>query len=438
MDFLQKIATAIRRDNLLREGERVLVALSGGADSVALLFALRALGYDVVAAHCNFHLRGEESDRDENFVRQLCFRESISLEVTHFSTEEEAQRRGVSIEMAARDLRYAWFSELLLDKGIRRVAVAHHREDNAETFLLNLVRGTGLRGLCGMRPLQGHVVRPLLPLSRKEIERWLQGQGFLYVQDSTNTDIAFKRNRVRHRLMPLLREFNPSVDDAIDRTIRHLRGVEQRERRAMAETLSNAIILPDGIALQTEYLKKNPSAEPLLHFLTQCYGFPPTVAEDIFAHMDISSGEIYETETHLATRTLNLIEIRRKPMPLGEVKLRFGKNLLPDGTLLTVRKADLSEFSKKRYISCIDAEKVHGALICRRVRKGDRFAPFGMRGSKLISDYLADRGYSRIERMSKLVVCDRQNILWVVGERTAGHCAITPETRQMIRIELER
>ena len=211
-----------------QEGSALFIALSGGADSTALLLIMKELGYNLRALHCNFHLRGEESDRDEAFVEELCKKQQVPLAVRHFKTVEEAKRRGISIEMAARDLRYEWFRTLSnsplkgenIDSlplregwGGSFVAVAHHREDQAETLLLNLLRGTGLLGLAGMQPKNGCIIRPLLCLSREEILEYLKSRGQSYVTDSTNSERIAQRNKVRLDVIPVLRNINPAVSD---------------------------------------------------------------------------------------------------------------------------------------------------------------------------------------------------------------------------------
>ena len=209
--MIDKVKTYIDREIGLPPEAFILVALSGGADSTALLLILKELGYKVHALHCNFHLRGEESNRDQVFVEELCKQIDVPLSVRHFQTEEEAKRRGISLEMAARDLRYDWFREDMKNLKASCIAVAHHRDDQAETLLLNLLRGTGLRGLAGMQPKHDGIIRPLLCLSREEVLDYLQERGQSFVTDSTNSERIAQRNKVRLDVIPLLREINSAV-----------------------------------------------------------------------------------------------------------------------------------------------------------------------------------------------------------------------------------
>ncbi|MBQ7420927.1 MAG: tRNA lysidine(34) synthetase TilS, partial [Prevotella sp.] len=395
--------------------------MSGGADSVFLLLVLRELGFRPVAAHCNFGLRGGESERDEAFVRDLCGREGVPLFVERFDTTGTARQRRVSVEMAARDLRYAWFAELLEREQLPCVAVGHHRDDNAETFFLNLVRGSGLRGLAGMRPRNGRVVRPLLEVTRAEIAEWLSRRGCGYVTDSTNADTAFRRNKVRHDLLPLFRELNPSFDDTLAATMRHLAVAEHYERRAVAELYDRHLrVLPDGVQLcHLPFLAGSPVAEAAIHSLLSAYGFAPAVARDVFAHLDCGAGRLHESATHIVESRSMELEVRRKPVRFGSEPLSEGRCTLPDGTHLLLTRPEQVQVVRMRDVACLDADAVRGPLICRSVVSGDRFRPFGMRGTKLVNVFLYDLGYSRVDRLAAKVVCDGPEIVWVVGERPA-------------------
>ena len=240
---IKKIAQFIDQEKLFTREDKILVTLSGGADSVALLRLLLAMGYTCEAAHCNFHLRGDESVRDEMFVRELCLQLEVPLHVQHFQTTEEAEKRHISIEMAARELRYAWFEQLRLQQGANVIAVAHHKDDSVETLLLNLIRGTGINGLLGIRPKNGNIVRPLLCLDRKEITEYLQEIGQSYVTDSTNLQDEYTRNKIRLNLLPLMQEINPSVKESLLRTAEHLndaallykKGIEEGKQKVQTE-----------------------------------------------------------------------------------------------------------------------------------------------------------------------------------------------------------
>lgn len=437
MTFLQKIARSIREHGLLQLEERVLVAVSGGADSMALLLALKELGYEVSAAHCNFHLRGRESDNDEQFVQKLCRDKGIALHCTGFDTEAYAAERGISVEMAARELRYDWFNSLRDMLGIRCVAVAHHADDNAETFFLNLARGTGLRGLCGMHWQSNSVIRPMLEVSRQEIEAWLKERKQPYVTDSTNTDTRFKRNMIRHSVLPLFEKLNPSFGQTMVATLRLLNSQLRLQDKLVGDALGRLVtVLNDGIRIDAEKLLQEAAAQEILFVVLHNYGFNSMVVNDMVKHLGEMSGHIYENGDILATRTLKHIEIRRRPKPVPPTPLHEGENVLADGTVLRLTMKDDARVIKKKRYSCIDADRIRGPLYVRNIEIGDRFTPYGLYGSKLISDYLSDRKRPRIDRLGKKVVCDDEGILWLVGECTAQRGAVTDTTQRTLRIEM--
>lgn len=450
MTFEITVENFIAKHHLMRKSDSVLVALSGGADSVALLLVLQKLGFNVAAAHCNFHLRGEESDRDERFVRNLCKKAGVPLHIEQFDTNAEAARNKESIEMAARRLRYEWFSRLRSEHGYDCVAVAHHRDDNAETFFLNLLRGTSVRGLAGMRPKRDKIVRPLLCVGRKDIENWLILQNQSYVTDSTNSDTNLRRNKIRHEVLPLLRSINPSFEKGLAMTMQRLYITEATENSVLIHKVGRLVsILNDGISINVSMLQEEPFAETILFHLMRIYGFPPAISEELMERLDKTSGDLYKHGDFLLSRNPRQIEIRRHPVQFDEKMLHNGNNLMPDGSVIDVSEIKSSDipvpdeqdkhakrFSTPPEVAYIDRDKIEGHLVCRSIRSGDKFKPFGMRGSKLINDFLTEKGYSRIDRIATKVVCDRDKVLWVVGARTAGYCAVSDETEDIVRLEL--
>lgn len=428
----------------------MLIALSGGADSVALLLMMQERGKAEACAHCNFHLRGNESDRDEEFVRRLCEERGIRLFVKHFDTQTEAARTGESIEMAARRLRYDWFAELCLEHGFKEVAVAHHLNDNAETVLLNLVRGTGLNGLTGMAEERPGVVRPLLSLSRHEILDYLRQKGQTYVTDSTNTDTHYRRNKLRHEVLPLLREMNPQIDRTLHETALRLQGVERIYRYGIAQlkkevcrTISSHDGLQDdlqahshdGLRIDVRKLSTSPAPETLLYELLAPYGLS---AEQSVQALQMRVGAVMESPAgYLLTRTTQEIAVEPLPRPFSPVKIPDSDGIFfrAYGLQIGVRRmqrGELTDIPRDKCSAALDADCIKGELILRPIARGDRFVPFGMRGSKLVSDYLTDRHYSRIDKLRAMTVADEHGIVWLVNERPAGHCAVTPATQRII------
>lgn len=293
--MIKKVETYIRDNRLLKNGSKVVVALSGGADSVTLLLVMQQLNYQVEAAHCNFHLRGEESDRDEAFVRRLCTERGVTLHVTHFHTGEYARLHGISIEMAARELRYRWFEEVRTEAEADAVAVAHHSDDSIETLLLNLLRGTGIRGLQGIRPRNGHIVRPLLCLSRSDIETFLSHEGHDYVTDSTNLHDDYLRNKIVLHLLPLLEDINPAARENLLKTTRHLTAAHAIYAQAIEEA-SARVSVPGGIHIPTLLSEVEPPT--LLFELLHPKGFNSAQTDNIFRSLTGQAGKAFASATH--------------------------------------------------------------------------------------------------------------------------------------------
>ena len=435
--MIYKVAKYIQQKNLMQEGEKTLIALSGGADSVALLVALQKLGYECEAMHCNFHLRGEESMRDEEFVRTLCEKRGVKLIVADFDTEKYAAEKGISIEMAARELRYKAFEKHRKEIGAKSIAVAHHRDDSAETMLLNLIRGTGIKGLHGIQPRNGHIVRPLLCVGRNDIMEYLEKRGEGYVTDSTNLETDFTRNKIRLQIMPLLQEINPSIAITLAQTAERISEVEKIYTKATEEGVER---VKKGNIIDIRLLKKEPSPQALLHEIVQPLGFNSAQTNDILQATDAESGRTFESNEWRIVKDRTTLIIAPKASSQTLVTIP-GDGCLktPHGTLICATKEYHGIIERKKEIATIDLDKVQLPLTLRNKREGDRFTPFGMRGSKLVSDYLTDRKTSLLEKEQQLVVTDAtEHILWVVGERLAAQCAVDEKTKKILRLEWQR
>lgn len=418
---LEKVQDFIAANSLLSKGNRVLVALSGGSDSVCLLLMLRELGFDVECAHCNFHLRGEESQRDENFVRALCQQLHVTLHTRDFETEAFADKQHISIEMAARQQRYDWFARLLKERHLTAVCVGHHRNDNVETLLLNLIRGTGLKGLCGMKPRQGNVVRPLLCLSKAEILEYLKKKGQTYVTDSSNLYDDVARNKVRLDILPLMRQINPAADENILTSIDNLNEAEKMYQYCVDEFCSAALDGPSELDIAT--ILRAPSPLSILHELLSPFGFNRTQIKDIL-HSIHTTGKRFTSPTHrlVVNRDQLVIEENHTQQPAD---LHF--STLPYTHDFT--------FEKNVDIAYFDADLLENKhLSIRTVQTGDRFHPFGMKGTKLVSDLLTDLKLSLFEKEQQQVLCADDEIIWVIGRRSSEKYRVTEATQKVLKV----
>ena len=456
VDQALRFATA---HQLLTPRGKYIIALSGGADSVSLLLVLKhlesELGITLEAAHCNFHLRGDESLRDEEFCKQLCRRLHVPLHLIHFDTHAYADLHHVSIEMAARDLRYAYFEQLRRDIHAHDICVAHHRDDSVETVLLNLVRGTGLRGLRGIQPRNAHIIRPLLSHSRQQIEQYLDALGESYVTDSTNLHNDVKRNKIRLNVIPLLRELNPSVSQSIFETslrvTEALKIFDDAIQHAIADVTTpqtqNSKLKTQNspLIISVPRLKQQSSPEYTLHEILSPRGFTSAQIEQIYTSLDTNpTGKIITSCTHeLAFDRSTLIlqpktpTLLVRPMHIPET----GTYVLSDNLKLKVETEECGDrYEPSRTADCasLDASDIKFPLTLRHIHPGDRFVPFGMTGTKLLSDYLTDRKKNIFEKRAQLVLTDaQQRILWLVGERTDNRFRITPHTQQALRLTLQ-
>jgi len=431
--MLNKITAFIERHRLLRhDGGKYIVALSGGADSVALLRVLKQLGYDVEAAHCNFRLRGEESDRDEQFVKALCLQNKVPLHLIHFDTKAYAELHQVSIEMAARELRYRYFEQLRQDIGAEDVCVAHHQDDAVETLLMNLIRGTGIHGLTGIRPRNGHIVRPLLGISRAEIVSFLDNLHQPYVTDSSNLVPDVVRNKIRLEVLPLLQTINPAASENIAKTAQRMAEAEKVFNASVASFLASVTSTID-----TADLLKQPSPEYLLYELLTPLGFTPSQVEQTFEALTGPSGRTFQSPTHelVIDRGRLVVEKRQEPLPTLRIP-EPGTYCYHDDRKFRITLSDDVVVSRNPECATLDADKVDFPLNVRPVQAGDRFQPFGMKGTRLVSDYLTDLKYTIFEKRRQLVVCDAHDqIMWLVDLRTDQRFAIDGTTRRMMKID---
>ena len=432
--MLRKVQQFIDKNHLLDSRKLYLVGLSGGADSVALLLILQNLGYHIEAAHCNFKLRGNESDRDENFVRELCKQNNIQLHVIHFDTKEYAELHKVSIEMAARDLRYGYFRQLCKDIGAEGICIAHHRDDAVETLLMNLLRGAGIHGLTGIRPKNDYVIRPMLCLSRKEIVEYLDSIGQNYVTDSSNLVDDVLRNKIRLRVLPLLEEIAPGATTNIDKTANYLREAEKVYDTEMS--CERASMKTDSGEVHIDDLLKLPSPSAFLHEWLMPMGFNSAQTEQILCAVNGEPGREFTSTTHTLVIDRTKIIVEPVSQPMKSIKVpESGTYRYDETTIYKIEYTKDINISKSADVATVDADKVKFPLIIRPLENGDWFIPFGMTGRKLVSDYLTDKKFSILQKRRQLAVTDASgDIVWIVGCRTDNRFKVSAETTKILRI----
>lgn len=443
----EQIRKYIESNALLTEEGLHLVALSGGADSVALLRVLLSLGYRVEAMHCNFNLRGEESKRDEQFCKDLCQTLGVHLHLAHFDTVFYSQQHHVSIEMAARELRYSYFRQLQNELHAESICVAHHKDDCAETVLMNLIRGTGLTGLTGIRPKNGCIIRPLLCVSRKEIEDYLAVIHQGHITDSSNLVNNVKRNKVRLDMMPTIHELNPSATDAITLTAKHVAdalplldyALQHWEAECVKpiEVSANADCSFQAVSVNIARLMATPSPEYVLYSILTKRGIPPQLTSQVFSHLDSQTGTSWQINERTITIDRGHLLIEPQYSAFRELKLPMeGKYVLSNGDRIELsvhEKSDDFKIDTSPNVAQLDADMTRLPLTIRLVQNGDRFVPFGMTGSKLVSDLLTDRKMSLQQKRNQLCVTDAsEQIVWLTGLRISNKHRITSHTIKYI------
>lgn len=438
--FEEKTLRYIHRHMPAVANGKILAAVSGGADSVALLRVLAALGCNCIAAHCNFHLRGDEADRDEAFVRKLCHDLDIELRCTDFDVEAYQKSHGVSTEMACRELRYEWFERQRAALGCSVIAVAHHRDDNIETFFLNLVRGSGITGLAGIKPCNGKIVRPLLGSSRDEIINYLETLGQDYVTDSTNLENDYARNKIRNVMLPEISRLFPSAMAGIELTLDNLQGDYAVWSGAVEAFKRDAVEACGHGQIKIDRRKLAASADPatLLNALLSRYGFNGEQTKAIASASRV--GAVFESKEYVAEVGRNDISVfspgsfnNAETYALSDAgRIEKEKGILIE----IVDNSPEFEFDRSGKTAYFDADATGDRLTVRHWRQGDRFRPFGMKGSKKLSDYFNDRKFSLLQKLSTPIVEMQGRIVWIAGERAADDFRVTPSSRRILTMRM--
>lgn len=439
-DFEQVVASTIARYRLLEaDGGRVVVTLSGGADSVALLEVLLSLGYQVLAVHCNFHLRGDESNRDEVFARSVCAARGVELKVKHFDVAAYESLHGVSTEMACRDLRYAWFEQVRFEHNCQAIAVAHHADDAVETFFLNAFRGTGVAGLASIKPRNGYVVRPMLEVCRADVENYLHELGTEYVVDSTNLGTDYRRNRVRNVVLQQVYDMMPESKAGLRRTVADMRGEWQLFNFLLAEhERAIAKHAPDGsVTINAQAIAAMGLAgESMLFHIVNRYGFNSTQVSEICRAMG-NSGKRFESESHVLNVERNCLMLRERGLLPADVEVPIS---LASGVSQPVRLA-VERVSDTFKPSAVDGRfkvafstKILSAerAVLRHQRVGDRMRPFGMKGTKLVSDLFADAKLSEMAKREAWLLEVDGKIVWVLGMRSADVYRVSSHEKEYV------
>ncbi|OUS00778.1 tRNA lysidine(34) synthetase TilS [Flavobacteriales bacterium 33_180_T64] len=419
--------------------KKLLIAISGGLDSVVLAYLCHQLKLNVALAHCNFNLRGHESDADEDFVLNLAKQFDLELFVEHFNTETYANTQKLSIQMAARELRYNWFSDLANDLGFDYILTAHHADDNLETFLINLTRGTGLNGLTGIPEINDTIVRPLLPFSREAIEAYANVNHIKWREDSSNASDKYLRNKLRHHVIPILKETNSELLQNFKATLEHLKDTAAIVKESINTVKENAVEPCSGNQLKvkiSEFKNRN-NSKAYLYEMFKDYGF--TQWATIVSLLDAQAGKQVLSETHRLIKDRDHLILTDLP---SENQTAYSitednKSLeIPLG-ILFFDEAD-AIFKTPKTIIFIDKDKLKFPLYIRQWQEGDSFYPLGMKGKKKLSKYFKDEKLSLVDKENVWLLVSDDTIVWVIGKRADERFKVGQNTTNIFKITLDQ
>ena len=439
---LQKFQDYIDQNALLRPDDKVLLTVSGGRDSVLLVHLFKLAGYACGIAHCNFNLRGNESQRDEAFVSMLAATMDMPFYVKHFNTKAYAEEHRISTQMAARTLRYAWFEEISVQENYDYIAVAHHQTDAVETILLNLTRGTGIAGLHGILPKRGSLIRPLLCLSRAEIDEVIEKEHLDFVEDSSNRADHYARNKIRLHVLPQLKAINPNLEQTFEQNIQKFSETEMVLQQVVS-TLRSSICKTDQhlTTLSLAAIKALRPQQLLLFELLKPFNFLDPVVRDILSSLDKQSGVSFYSQSHRAT--IDRGELLISPLELSPDQLDLAIHpqdelvVFGEHQLLISHSNDLS-FEKVTHKAFVDGDKLMYPLILRRWQEGDRFVPLGMSVFKKLSDYFIDKKVPLpLKAHIPILVNGNGEIIWVAGMRADNRYKVSAGSKKVTIFELK-
>lgn len=439
--MLEKFQKYIQANDLFHKTDNVLLGVSGGIDSIVMFHLFRIAGIKFGVAHCNFGLRGNESDHDEEFVSRLAENYNILFFSKRFETQKIADNEGISIQMAARDLRYEWFEEIRNTKKYDYIAIAHNSDDQIETFMLNLTRGTGIKGLSGIKTKHDKIIRPLLFASRNEIEEFATKNNFLYREDSSNSSIKYHRNKIRHKIIPDLEEINPNFRNTMIDNIKRLKDTEKIFHEAIQEKYKKVVTEKDhSFYFAIEELKKLDPIETYLHEFTKPYGFSHTQLKDILSSLDGIPGKQFLSTTHRLIKDRDFLILEEITVNPSMVYTINEKDIQINYPLqLQVEELEFNQnytIIKDSKIGQFDYDKLVFPLTIRKWQKGDYFMPLGMNNLKKLSDFFIDQKLSILEKENVWILESENKIVWIIGLRPDERFKISNETRKILSIKL--
>ena len=438
-NFYNRFKKFIIKEALCGPEDKILLAVSGGVDSVVMAHLFHRAGYKYAIAHCNFQLREKDSEADEAFVKELAKRLDAPFFVKKFDTGLYAVANGLSIQMAARELRYAWFDELLKEQHYNYLATAHHKDDVIETVILNLTKGSVLKGLHGILSKTNQIIRPLLFASKDEILEYATYKEHDHREDKSNADSKYQRNLIRNEVIPLLKQINPDIAETISFAARRRFQLEEWIK-TFSEGVKKEIVIATkkGIKISIpDLISKNIPPEILFEWIEN-FGFNFIQVEELYEHLNVTESKLFLASEYRMQKDRKTISIEKTSnQDFENILIKKGQSSVEAGEFLfsmkMIHKSDIEDFNDPS-IAYLDEEKIQFPLLVRKWEHGDSFKPFGLRGRKKISDYLTDLKLTITEKEKQLVVCSGNDICWVVGHRIDDRFKVCEKTHNVLKI----
>jgi tRNA(Ile)-lysidine synthase len=437
--MLERFLEYSEKQQLFKEGERILLAFSGGIDSVAMTELFHMAGIKFGLAHCNFMLRGEESEEDEKFASRIAEKYGVELLTKRFLTEKHGQNRRISIQQAARELRYTWFSEILQGKKYSLCATAHHLNDSIETMMINFLRGSGIAGLSGIKPVSGKFIRPLLFAKRAEIADFVSERGLRYREDSSNLSDKYIRNKIRHHIIPLFQEINPGFEATAARNLDYLRDVGNVFMEYAADKRKELLTEENGMhKISIKDLAQSPGSQALLYEILRGFGFNSSIVADVFEALEGPPGRQFFSPTHRLVKDreyLIIIQSEEGEKNIYSVYPGENKDLPLKLNVSFTERVNIPELSAHGSVEYFDADTLKFPLTLRKWRKGDYFYPLGLGKKKKLSDFYIDKKLSIPEKEKTWLLLSGEEIVWVVGYRIDHRFRVGENTGNICIIE---
>lgn len=431
--MLEKFKNHINQNLPFLPKSKLLLAISGGIDSMVLLHLCKASNFEIAVAHCNFQLRGEESNEDERFVTEQCKKLNIFLFLTHFDTDDYADKQKQSIQVAARNLRYDFFHSILIGNGYDYILTAHHLNDSLETFLINFTRGTGLEGLTGIPQQNDKIVRTLLPFSKMDIEEYAVKNGITWREDSSNLTEKYQRNKYRHSVVPILQEQNINLLQSFQNTLEYLKQAQSMVEDASRLVYDKVVVEEDAIKISLPRLLAFPNYKAYLHHWLADFGF--TAWDDIYNLVHAQSGKQVLSENYILLKDRNYLILFPKKNEDQLEQYLVKKNQTEVKFPLKLSLCNIDDILNAEATTIfVDEEKLTFPLVIRKWKEGDVIFPIGMKGSKKLSKYFKDEKYSLFDKANTWLLCSNNQIVWIIGKRQDERFKVTEETTKILKI----